>query len=63
MQVESEWVSRCLRDFSEAWDVLTSESRERLLRAVVDGVEYEQASGEVRVTLADLAAGEEALSA
>jgi site-specific DNA recombinase len=53
-QVESEWVRQCLADFAEIWDVLISENRGRLLRAVVQRVDYDGASGDVRATLADL---------
>ncbi len=54
MQVEAEWVRRCLTDFAEVWDVLIGENRRRLLRAVVERVDYDGSSGEVRVTLANL---------
>lgn len=60
-EVQAGWISQCLRDFQAVWDVLVSENRCRLLRAVVERVDYESSSGEVRVTLADLtgAASEE----
>jgi site-specific DNA recombinase len=53
-QVEAEWVRRCLADFAEIWDVLIGANRGRLLRAVVERVDYDGATGDVRVSLADL---------
>jgi DNA invertase Pin-like site-specific DNA recombinase len=63
-EVEAGWIGQCLRDFEAVWDVLTGENRCRLFRAIVERVDYEGTSGEVRVTLADLtSAAPEALLA
>jgi DNA invertase Pin-like site-specific DNA recombinase len=53
-QVEAKWIGQCLRDFDAVYDVMTSENRSRLFRAVIERVDYESSTGEVRVTLADL---------
>jgi len=63
-EVEAGWISQCLRDFQAVWDVLTSENRCRLFRAVVERVDYEGTTGEVRVTMSDLTgAAREVMSA
>ena len=54
MEVESEWVARCLGDFEAVWDVLVPENRGRLLRAVVEKVEVDEPAGQFRTFLADL---------
>ena len=53
-EVEAEWIDRCLRDFTGVWDVLTNENRGRLLRAIIERVDYDGKSGEIRVTLSSL---------
>ncbi len=45
------WIASCLRDFGEVWDVLSPVNRGRLLRAVVERVDLDDASGEVRIEL------------
>ncbi len=55
-KVEAAWIARCLGDFAEVWDVLSTENRSRLLRAVIERIDYDGVSEEVRVTLADLRA-------
>lgn len=57
IDVEVEWVSRCLIEFDAIWDVLTPENRGRLLRAVVDRVEVDEPAGNVKMFLVDLGAG------
>ncbi|MEO8182403.1 MAG: recombinase family protein, partial [Deltaproteobacteria bacterium] len=56
LEVEVDWVARCLTDFDGIWDVLTPENRGRLLRAVVQRVEVNEPANEVSVFLADLGA-------
>jgi site-specific DNA recombinase len=53
-KVEAGWIAQCLRDFDAVWDVLTSQNRGRLLRAIVERVDVDDEYGEVRTTLADL---------
>jgi hypothetical protein len=50
-------VAQVLADFTSVWDVLTSENRGRLLRAVVQSVEVDEPANQVKVVLADLEAG------
>jgi site-specific DNA recombinase len=57
IELESSWVASCLNDFSAIWDVLTPENRGRLLRAVVQRVEVDEPSNQVKVFMADLCAG------
>jgi hypothetical protein len=47
-------VGQVLADFTSVWDVLTSENRGRLLRAVVQSVEVDEPANQVKVVLADL---------
>lgn len=54
VEVEAGWVAKCMADFDTVWDLLTSENRGRLLRAVVERVDYDGRTRDVRVTLADL---------
>jgi DNA invertase Pin-like site-specific DNA recombinase len=54
VQVEASWVGQCLTDFDKVWDVLTPENRGRLLRAVIQRVEVDEAANKVRVHLAEL---------
>ncbi len=56
LEVEVDWVARCLTDFDGIWDVLTPENRGRLLRAVVQRVEVNEPANQVSVFLADLGA-------
>ena len=55
--VEAAWVAECLTDFHRIWDVLTPENRARLLRVVIERVEFDEPANEIRVFLADLGAG------
>ena len=48
------WVVDALRRFDDVWDVLTPYNRGRLVRALVDKVVYDDASGAVEVHLAKL---------
>lgn len=51
---EAGWVAQCLREYQRVWDVLTPENQGRLVRALVERVELDDSSGEVRVLLAEL---------
>ena len=53
-KLEACWIAQCLRDFNSVWDVLTSQNRGRLFRAVVERVDVDDEGGEVRITLANL---------
>lgn len=53
-EVEAGWVSRCLVDFNRVWDSLSTENRGRLVRAVVERVEVDEPSGDVRVLITNL---------
>jgi site-specific DNA recombinase len=63
-KLEACWIAQCLRDFNDVWDVLTSQNRGRLVRAVVERVDVDDGGGEVRITLVDLSSSEkESMSA
>ena len=53
-EIETSWVGRCLADFDAIWDVLTSENRGRLVRAVVQSVEIDEPANRVKVFIVDL---------
>lgn len=53
IEVESTWVAECLAEFQQIWDVLTAETRGRLLRAVIERVEVDEPANQVRVFLVD----------
>jgi hypothetical protein len=53
-EVETKWVLQALADFDAVWDVLTTENRARLVRALVRRVEVDEPSGAVTAVLADL---------
>jgi site-specific DNA recombinase len=55
--LESSWVASCLNDFTAIWDVLTPENQGRLLRAVVQQVNVDEPSNQVKVFMVDLCAG------
>jgi site-specific DNA recombinase len=54
IEVEASWVAQCLTDFDSVWDVLTPENRGRLLRAVVQRVEVNEAANQVSVFITHL---------
>lgn len=56
-EVEAGWIAECLRDFDAVWDVLTSENRGRLVRAVVERVEVDEAADRIQILFADISAG------
>jgi len=56
IEVEADWVARCLADFDTIWDALIPANRVRLLQALVQCVDVDQAHNQVSVVLADLAA-------
>ena len=51
-EVDAHWVARTLSDFESVWDVMTLENRGRLVRALIESVHIDGASGSVTVTLA-----------
>jgi hypothetical protein len=53
-EVETKWVVQALADFDAVWDVLTTENRVRLVRALVRKVAVDEPSGAVTAVLADL---------
>jgi site-specific DNA recombinase len=53
-QLEVDWVNKCLRDFDRIWEVLTSENRGRLIRAIVSRIEVNEPNNDVRVFFANL---------
>jgi hypothetical protein len=57
-RVEADWLERTLREFDELWDALTSENQERLVRAVVERVVVDEASGAIKMFVADLASAD-----
>jgi site-specific DNA recombinase len=54
VEIESRWVATLLRDFDPVWDALTPENRGRLVRAVVERVEVDEAENKIRIVMADL---------
>jgi len=56
IEVEASWVADRLSEFHQIWDVLTPENRGRLLRAVIERVEVDEPSNEVKLFFADLGA-------
>jgi site-specific DNA recombinase len=66
-EVESAAVGRALAQFTELWDVLLTPERERVVRLLIDRVDYHCANGELKITfsatgarhlVADLASAE-----
>ena len=57
IEVEASWVADRLSEFHRIWDVLSAENRGRLLRAVIERVEVDEPSNEVKLFFADLAPG------
>lgn len=53
-EIEAGWITQCLREFEAVWDVLTNENKGRLLRAVVQRVDFDGKSGEIKVSIAAL---------
>ncbi len=60
IEVEASWVTDCLAEFHQIWDVLTPENRGRLVRAVIQRVEVDEPANQIKVFVADLGAGEPA---
>jgi DNA invertase Pin-like site-specific DNA recombinase len=54
--LETQWVARCLADFDKVWDALSPGNRVRMVRAIVERVEVDEPSGDVRAFLTDLGA-------
>ena len=54
-EVEAKWVARALADFDTLWKDMTPDNRRRLVRAIVDHVAVDEASGEIEVHLMDIA--------
>jgi hypothetical protein len=43
-------VRRALAQFTDLWDVLLSPERERVVRLLIDSVDYHGANGELKIT-------------
>ncbi len=56
--VEADWLEQTLAEFDAVWDVLTPENKARLVRAVVDRVVVNEATGSIKMYVADLAHAE-----
>jgi site-specific DNA recombinase len=54
-RVEADWLERTLSEFDAVWDALTPENQARLVRAVVERVVVDEATGSVKMYVADLA--------
>jgi DNA invertase Pin-like site-specific DNA recombinase len=54
-RVEADWIGAALRDFESLWEAMTPENRVRLVRAVVDRVEVDEATGTIEAHLVSLA--------
>jgi site-specific DNA recombinase len=57
-RVEADWLERTLGEFDAVWDALTPENQGRLIRAIVDRVVVDEATGSVKMYVADLACAE-----
>jgi DNA invertase Pin-like site-specific DNA recombinase len=57
VQIEGTWVTQMLGDFERSWELLTPDNRVRLVRAIVERVEVDQAANVVRIALVDLHEG------
>ena len=53
-EVDAAFVSQALRDWDRVWDVLSTENRWRLCRAVVERIFVDQPAGAIEVHLVDL---------
>jgi hypothetical protein len=49
-------VGRALAQFTENWDVLLSPERERVVRLLIDRIDYSGASGELKITFSAMGA-------
>jgi hypothetical protein len=54
-RVEADWLAQTLAEFDAVWNVLTPENQTRLVRAVVERVVVDEATGSVKMYVADLA--------
>jgi DNA invertase Pin-like site-specific DNA recombinase len=54
VEVDAEWVAKCLTAFDGVWDVLTPENRARLVRAIVKRVDVDEPANQLSVTMVDL---------
>ena len=59
VDIEAGWVAEALGRFDEVWDVLTIENGARLVRAVVERVEVDEATGRASAVLVDLGIGDD----
>lgn len=55
-QLEADWVEQTLQRFDQVWEFIVVENRARLVQALVQRVEVNEANDEVTVVLTDLAA-------
>jgi len=60
--LEAGWVSRCLADFNQVWDTLSSENRGRLVLAVIERIEVDEPKGDVRTFIANLVSATETIA-
>ena len=62
LELQTRWVEQCLANFGKVWDTLSPENRSCLVHAIVQRVEVDEPSGDVRAYLVNLAAepGDEA---
>ncbi|MCG8416640.1 MAG: hypothetical protein MJE77_01700 [Proteobacteria bacterium] len=58
-ELEATWVEQTVRHFDTVWESMSVENRARLVRALVQRVEVDEASGNVTVLLTDLEAANE----
>ena len=54
LEIEGKWVAQALAEFDSVWDVLTSENRARLVRALVRRVEVDETTGDATAILTDV---------
>jgi DNA invertase Pin-like site-specific DNA recombinase len=53
-KADAEWVAQALGRFTDLWEVMTPENRQRLLNALVKGVRVDSGTGELAIELHDL---------
>jgi site-specific DNA recombinase len=57
-RVEADWLEQTLGEFDAVWDALTPENQARLVRAIVERVVVDEATGAVKMYVADLASAD-----
>jgi len=56
-EADAQWVAQALADFDAIWELMTTENRGRLIRALVEHVVVDEPSGRVTAVLVDLGIG------